>query len=236
MRISLIIPAYNEEKYIGACLESVVQNASGILHEIIVINNASTDKTQKIAQSFPGVRVVSEMEKGLTKARQRGLVEASGDILAFIDADTRMPKGWAEKMRSAFEKNEWTVCASGPYVYHDVSKITKHGVKLYWHLASIIYRVTGYLAVGGNFAAKKSALLSIGGFDTTINFYGEDTDIARRLHKVGKVHFSHKLYILTSGRRFAGEGIFMTASRYMRNFFSVVIGGKPVTKEYTDIR
>ena len=76
MTISVIIPAYNEEKYIVSCLHSILGNAPENLKEIFVINNASTDKTAELAEKFPQVRVVNEPNKGLTKARQRGLQEA----------------------------------------------------------------------------------------------------------------------------------------------------------------
>ncbi|MDB5194466.1 MAG: putative glycosyltransferase, partial [Parcubacteria group bacterium] len=93
LKISLIVPAYNEEKSIELCLEHAISNSNGDLYEILVIDNASTDKTALIAASIRGVRVVREEKKGLTRARQRGYIEAKGNILAFIDADTEMPKG-----------------------------------------------------------------------------------------------------------------------------------------------
>jgi glycosyltransferase involved in cell wall biosynthesis len=236
MKISLIIPAYNEEKYIGACLESVIENGAG-LFEIIVVNNASTDKTEAIAQTFPGVRVVRELSKGLTKARQRGLMEARGDVVAFIDADTKIPKRWVEKMAQAFEKNPETVCISGPYIYYDSSFFAEITLWLFWRFLLWPTRLlTGYFVLGGNFAARKNALESIGGFDKNISFYGEDTDIARRLHQVGKIKFIMRLVILTSARRFKGEGLIITSIRYGLNFFSEVLIKKPVTNEYKDIR
>ena len=236
MKISLVIPAYNEEKYLGSCLKSVAEHGA-LFHEVIVIDNASTDRTREIAASFANVRVVSEPEKGLTKARARGLSEAGGDIIAYIDADTHLPPGWTKKLLSTFDKNSAAVCVSGPYIYENVSWAMKTGVWIYWHVfAYATYSLTGYMAVGGNFAAKKSALLEIGGFDTTISFYGEDTDIARRLHAVGKVIFKTDLYMYTSPRRFDGEGFLRTALQYVRNFFSIALHGRPTTDEYKDIR
>src|ERR1035441_7653186 len=95
-RISLVICAHNEEKYIASCLEYAIQSSGwGRLHykrdgfhEIIVIDNASTDRTKEIAEKYPNVRVVREEKKGLTRARQCGYLNAKGDVLAFIDADT----------------------------------------------------------------------------------------------------------------------------------------------------
>ena len=122
--ISLIICAYNEEKYIGECLDYAIKNSKGKLFEIIVIDNVSTDNTKAEALKRSNVKVVREEKKGLVRARERGFMEAKGDILAYIDADTRMPEGWIDRLISEFEKNDNHVCISGPYVYHD---IPKHG-------------------------------------------------------------------------------------------------------------
>jgi len=91
MTISVVIPAYNEEKCIGACLENVIKYAPDNLKEIVVVNNASTDKTAEIASKFPKVRVVFEPDKGLTKARQAGLMAAEGDLVAYVDATAWCP-------------------------------------------------------------------------------------------------------------------------------------------------
>jgi len=236
LKISLVIPAHNEEKYIGACLESARKNAADFC-EIIVINNASTDKTAAVAKNFPGVRVVDEPQKGLTKARQRGLVEAGGDIVAYIDADTKMPEQWINKIKYLFEKDAKTVCVSGPYIYYDMSFLERAFVWAYWlFLARTAYLFTRYMVVGGNFAAKKNALEAAGGFDPNISFYGEDTDIARRLHKIGKVKFPQNLYMYTSARRFRGEGLATAGTHYIINFLSIVFTKKSVTTDYKDIR
>ncbi len=236
MKISLVVPAHNEEKYIGVCLESIVKNG-GELHEIVVVNNASTDRTLEIAASFSKIRVVTEPKKGANRARQRGVLESSGEIIAFIDADTKMPENWVREVIASFQKDEKLVCLSGPYVFYDVSSLTKVSVWLYWNIfARIAYLFTGYMAVGGNLVVRRKALEKIGGFDTNINFYGDDTDTAKRLHKVGKVKFNQKLIMHTSARRLKGEGFFLAAYRYVINFLSEVFIGKPINNDYRDIR
>jgi cellulose synthase/poly-beta-1,6-N-acetylglucosamine synthase-like glycosyltransferase len=240
MKISLVIPAYNEEKYVGKCLDSSLKNG-GELFEIIVVNNASTDNTKNVVLSFasqyPKIRIVDEPQKGLTKARQRGLEEAEGDIVAYIDADGKMPAGWVEKINKYFEENNKVVCVSGPGVYYDQSFMGKIFAWIYWViLAYPAYFLIGYMVYGANFAARKSALVKIGGFDKNISFYGEDTDIARRLSKVGKVKFVLNLYVYNSARRIKNEGLVKTAIKYIINFISEVIMKKPATGEYKDIR
>ena len=82
MDISLIIPAHNEELYIGPCLDTAIKNSRGKFKEIIVVDNASTDKTADVARARSGVRVVYEAQKGLTSARQAGLEASSGELIA----------------------------------------------------------------------------------------------------------------------------------------------------------
>src|ERR1035437_2767541 len=102
MKISVIIPAHNEEKYIGSCLEHLLKYSEGRFCEIIVIDNASTDRTADIAKGYPGVRVISEPRKGTGHARQTGFESSIGDLLAYFDADTRLREGWIDAAEKAF--------------------------------------------------------------------------------------------------------------------------------------
>lgn len=235
--MSLVICAHNEEKYIGKCLQFATKNSKGKFNEILVINNTSTDRTKEIALSYRGVRVVDEYEKGLVKARQRGYMEAKGDIIAYIDADTQMSEGWIDIVVSEFANNQNMVCLSGPYIYYDFSKWKQFLSKIYWYiLAYPTYLIVGYMAVGGNFVIRKDVLKKMNGFDTSIEFYGEDTDIARRASKFGKVKFRLDFIMHSSARRLKGQGMMKTAFIYVLNFLSQVFIKKPATKSYKDIR
>ena len=236
-KISLIICAHNEEKFIGECLDYAIKNSKGKLHEIIVVDNVCTDNTKAEALKRPGVKVVREDRKGLVRARECGFNVAIGDILAYLDADTRMPEGWIDRLILEFEKNENHVCVSGPYIYHDIPKHHQFLVKIYWHVIAMpMYWIIGYMAVGGNFAIKKDTLKKMNGFDTTIEFYGEDTNIARRASKFGKVKFIPSHYMYTSGRRLTNQGLLTMFKEYGLNFLSEVLLHKPITKKYKDFR
>ena len=245
MKISVIVCAYNEEKYIGKTLESISKSAGEELLEIVVVNNASTDRTSEVANRFPKVRVVNETQKGLTKARQAGLVSAKGDILSYLDADTLVNKQWFDVLKKEFSQNSDLVCLSGPYIYYGLPNMESFFVRIWtnfwiwlWHW--FIFRIAaskrGYVIMGGNFTAKREALLKAGGFDSSIAFYGEDTDIARRLSLVGRVKFIKEFAVQTSARRFESEGLIWTAVKYLANYLSVVFIKKPVTSSYSDIR
>lgn len=235
-RISLIIPAYNEEKYIGACLDNAIKNSGGLFCEIIVVNNKSTDGTERVARNFHEVKVVNEEKKGLTSARQCGFMHATGDILAYVDADTLPPVGWAKQIAEEFSKDPHLALLSGPYYYHDIPLFYKICVKIWYLIARPLYLFTGYMATGGNFAIRKDVLQKMNGFDTSIAFYGEDIDVARRARAFGRVAFNASFCMPTSGRRLVGDGYLKTAYLYGLNFFSQVIKGKAVTDTYKDIR
>lgn len=237
MRLSLIIPAHNEEAYVGGCLESVIAHAKGRIFEIIVVDNASTDNTASVALAYPGVRVVREEQKGLTHARQKGLGEARGELVGYMDADTRMPDGWVEKVFDVFEKRPEVVAFSGPAHYWDATLWQQFALKIsWWSSAPLMYRFVGFMIYGAHFVARKEALQKIGGFDRTIAFYGEDTDIARRLATQGRVLFRMDFYILSSVRRFAHEGMLRTNITYSMNFLWPALFGKPWSTRYSDVR
>jgi glycosyltransferase involved in cell wall biosynthesis len=232
-KISLIIPAYNEEKYLRACLEHAIKNTQGVVHEIIVIDNASTDSTNQVAKQFPSVKVIYEPRKGLTRARERGYQESTGDIVAYIDADTHMPEKWGSILLEEFTKDHDLVCLSGPYFFYDLSRFPQLIFRLSCHAG---YLIAGFFVMGGNFAIKRDVLKKMKGFDTSIEFYGEDSNVARRASEFGKVKFVDRFYIETSGRRFIGQGMVKTSWIYLVNFFSESFLKRPATKEHKDIR
>jgi GT2 family glycosyltransferase len=126
---------------------------------------------------------------------------------------------------------------SGPYTFYDIPKGQQKLARIYWSaLAMPVYWAVGYMATGGNFAIRKSVLEKMNGFDTTIEFYGEDTNIARRAHEFGKVKFTPSFLTYTSGRRLTGMGIFSVGFVYVANYISEALFHKPSTKKYTDIR
>ena len=103
-------------------------------------------------------------------------------------------------------------------------------------IARPLTAITGYLMVGGNFAIRRDVLVKMGGFDSSIEFYGEDVDIARRAGKHGKVLFSPRFVMPTSGRRMQSQGFLKIAGIYFLNYLSIVFRGRPATMDYKDIR
>ena len=234
--ISLIIPAYNEEEYLPACLEAVMRNVADKAVEIIVVDNGSTDDTKKVVKRYPAVTYVFEPEKGITRARQRGFLASTGDILAYVDADTHPPPGWIEQICDQFGMRQDLACLSGPYSFYDLRGISNRIATSWFVAAWPLYKITGHLMVGGNFAIRRDVLEKMGGFDSTIEFYGEDVDIGKRARKHGRVLFSPRFVMPTSGRRMQKQGFARMAGIYFANYCSIVFLGKPVSKRYKDVR
>jgi cellulose synthase/poly-beta-1,6-N-acetylglucosamine synthase-like glycosyltransferase len=89
---------------------------------------------------------------------------------------------------------------------------------------------------GGNFIVRRDAMEKIGGFDTRIAFYGEDTDIAKRIFAAGQVKWTFTLPMHTSGRRLRAEGIITMGLRYAINHLWQILFSKTFTTTYRDIR
>ena len=244
MKISFVVPAFNEEDRVVPCLRSIMANlAAGTYDaEVILVNNASTDRTRERAASVAGVKIVDEPHKGLVRARDAGFRASAGELIANVDADTILPAGWIDTVLDAFQGDDQLVALSGPLVYTDLPAFQRGLVRVYYVLGYVAHLLMQYvfhvgaMIQGGNFVLRRSALEAIGGYDTSIDFYGEDTDIARRLSKAGRVKWTFRLPIQSSGRRLASEGIVRVGTRYALNFLSVIFLGRPWTKEYTDIR
>lgn len=239
IQISFVIPAYNEEKFIEECIKSVLEeiNNSKVPAEIIVVNNNSTDNTKNIVLRFKEVKLIDEYRQGLTFARQAGFLNSSGKLIANIDADTRLSNRWIAKVLEEFNKDNSLIALSGPQIYYDVPQKILIQQKIFYFFAYLSYLFNKYvlnissMIQGGNFVIRRDALQKIGGFNTSILFWGEDTDIAKRLHKIGNVKFTFKLPIYASGRRLIIEGKFTTAKRYVLNYFSIIFFNKPFHRE-----
>lgn len=236
MDITLIIPAYNEASCIGETLRVALECGQGRFKEILVVDNASTDETAKIASSFPGLRVVPATKKGLTHARQAGFEAATSEWIAFIDADTHITPQWLLTAERALANRTDAVSLSGPRRYFGAVWWKRWILNAFWGAAPITYRFVGCMILGGNFIVRRDAIMKIGGFDTTISFYGEDTDLARRLSAIGKTLFRMDFWVRASARRFEAEGIFWPNIVYALNYLWPILFHKPFSHDYVDVR
>jgi glycosyltransferase involved in cell wall biosynthesis len=211
--------------------------------EILVINNASTDDTASVARAIPGVRVIDEPIKGLVVARETARCIARGEVLAYVDADCRAPLQWLERVEQRMLSSAAPVGVTGPYRFYDWDLSGRVLIRLYDVLVApathmLVHHTLGLGAIlyGGNFAVRADALARIGGFDRTIEFHGEDTNLGRRLTAVGRVRMSAGCWVWTSARRYVAMGKRRVFGLYIRNFWSEILRHRPADREHLDVR
>ncbi|MCL4354003.1 glycosyltransferase [Patescibacteria group bacterium] len=198
MKISVIIPVYNEEKYIGNCLESLMDQEEKA-DEIIVVNNNCTDRTIDICKQFP-VKIIDEEEKGIVPARNKGFNAAVGDIIARCDADTVVPKNWIKIIKENFTDKD-IVALGGPVKFFDLPVIKSTVFSnAYSYAAKKIYK--NNVLMGSNMALKKIVWDQIKDKAAIKDHHvHEDVDITILVGKVGEIGFDKKMVMATSARR-----------------------------------
>ncbi|MBA7536910.1 hypothetical protein ES705_29175 [subsurface metagenome] len=207
-KYSLIVPAYNEEKYIERCLQSLIsQNYPS--YEIIVIDNNSTDRTAEIAKGLVD-KVLFEPRKGYIHATNRGAREARGKYISFCDADSIYPPNWLEKVNRKFEKNPEIVVVYGPTFFSDYNFFINNVAGITHSLFLIYSKLRGLnVTAGYNTVMNRDSYFKVGGYDENIyNSIGIDLELGKRLRSVGKVKLNSANFVLTSSRRFKEDGIF----------------------------
>lgn len=112
MILSFVVPTYNVEEFLADCLESLIkQDLSSDLYEIIVINDGSTDQSLNVAERYAeqnsNIKIVSQTNKGLSMTRNRGVEEASGKYIWFIDSDDRITENCLQKIIGKIEQNDF---------------------------------------------------------------------------------------------------------------------------------
>ncbi|MCS1381595.1 glycosyltransferase [Lysinibacillus sphaericus] len=210
--ISIIIPAHNEEKYIGKCLESI-SKASKLLQnqvEIIVVLNRCTDKTEEIAKSYNCITVNND-DKNLSKIRNTGVERARGEVIVTIDADTQMN----EHMLTKVVQN----LSSGKYIGGGVTgKFERMSLGIFVSTMLLIGPLLfkyGAISVG-IFWCYKEDFKSINGFNEAM-LMAEDADFAKRLKvwgkKKGKKYGTIQNGMITSSRKFDKHGDWVLLKR-----------------------
>lgn len=198
MRISVVIPAYNEEQYIEKCLESIA-NQTEKPDEIIVVDNNCTDKTVEIAKKF-GVKIIKEKEQGMIQARNTGFNDAKYEIIARTDCDTLLPPDWISRIKNAFEDRDLGAL-SGPTYYHGYSfprskKISHIPSLMLFEILSFLFK-NGCL-YGPNMSLRKSVWEKVKKDvcmqDKKVH---EDIDLSIHLNKLTKIKFDSKLIVGT---------------------------------------
>jgi glycosyltransferase involved in cell wall biosynthesis len=203
VKISIVVPAFNEERLLGQSLAQMKSAAGGFVRqgweiELIVCDNNSTDRTAEIARSA-GARVVFEPVNQIARARNRGAAAATGDWLIFVDADSQPSAGLFEEVAEQIQSGR--CLAGGTTVRMDEKLWVAELFTWLWNYSS---RMGRWLA--GSFIFVEAATFrELGGFDQEL-FAAEELDLSRRLkhrsRETGRgVVILHRHPLVTSARK-----------------------------------
>ncbi|OPZ09127.1 MAG: putative glycosyltransferase EpsJ [candidate division BRC1 bacterium ADurb.BinA364] len=184
MRVSIVVPAFNEEKWIGECLRSIARarlqaDPEGAVEEIIVVDNNSNDRTAELARG-EGARVVFEPVNQIARARNAGAAAAAGDWLLFIDADSTLPANLLAETLSVMRGGK--AIGGGALVRFPATapRMALWGAAIWKQLS-----IRLHWAAGSYIFARADAFREVGGFNQEL-FFSEEIDLSRRLGRLGR--------------------------------------------------
>jgi glycosyltransferase involved in cell wall biosynthesis len=213
--VSFIVPAFNEERLLGETLKAIREAASALNEpsEVIVVDDASTDGTNGIAQSH-GARVVSVNCRHIAATRNAGAREARGMWLIFVDADTIVTR---EVVQAAVTAMRAGAVGGGCDV--------RFGGRLPLYARALIaaalpvYQALG-LAAGCFIFCTREAFDAVGGFDETL-FAAEEAALSRALHRKGRFLILRE-HVITSGRKLRAH----SAREVLGGLLRLALGGR----------
>lgn len=232
MKISVVIPAYNEEDYLPKTLASIGK-LKRKPDELIIVDGGSSDRTGQIAKAR-GAKVLSVKRKTIGYARQQGLLAATGDIVACTDADDILPSDWLEKIEEALTRPGVSAVYGdyrfydGPWWYRLYVNHVQPSVFSFFNLVAFDQ------APGQNIAFWRKKALAVGGFPENFRSV-EDVEMIKRLRTVGKIVYLRNNSVLTSGRR-GKEGIRTLFTRVLPGLLRYYMTGKADTFDFPNLR
>lgn len=203
LKLSLIIPVYNEERHIRACLDAIAVQTVPV-DQVVVVDNNCSDRTIEIAREYDFVEVVHEPKQGRGYARSAGFNAARGDILGRIDADSRIAKNWVEIVKPRFSEDP-TLSGMTGLAYTDilpgtgVIKSTFFSRFYYWFAHSGFNTITMW---GANMAIRRSAWTAVKSkvLDDHLELH-EDQDLSLWIAARGdRITQENKMLITTNGQ------------------------------------
>lgn len=181
MKISIVIPTLNEEKYIERSVKSVLSQTvpEGITLEIVVVDNGSTDDTVKIAKSIQGIRVLMLPGKNVGAVRNHGAINSVGEYIVFMDSDCLMPENHIFSLMQIVNRNSGVAAGGGIKLPDNPKWIEK-----FWLLEGKYGESLPSQLIGGFIFCKRSEFVSAGMFNEDVTA-GEDSNFHERLLKIG---------------------------------------------------
>jgi len=226
--ISVIIPTYNEEANITACLQSICQQTlNRDEYEIIVVDGNSKDRTCELALAYAD-EVMTQTSKKVGGARNDGVLRAQGDIIATTDADCIIPPEWLEIIEKDFESRDIVQLYGTVYPIEEglKHKISLMGANTFSRVG--YYTRALYYTLGCNTAFDKKAFVEAGMYRCIDA--GDDLEIALRMRKLGRVMLDDRMKVGFSMRRFQQFGMIKSVYEWL---YIVANGGEASEYSYS---
>jgi len=229
-KLSVIIPTYQEEKYIAKTLSTLTNVRPAI--EIVVVDGGSQDKTVKIAKQYTS-KVYKIQKRGISRARNHGAKQANAEILVFLDADVHPPLDFVEKTLETF--NNPTVVGATCHIMPTESGLVELVFFRFYNL--LLWLCTAFKphSRGEFLAVRKNDFLEVNGFNEIMPCL-EDHDLAYRLSKRGKFMFIWDLTVHESLRRFRKLGFFKVLGTWFTDYLFFMLRGKPFSGIWQPVR
>ncbi|HUX98036.1 MAG TPA: glycosyltransferase [Candidatus Deferrimicrobium sp.] len=225
MKITVVVPTYNEEKGLEKFLKQFKrQTLPRSEFELIIVDGNSSDRTREIAKKYADL-VIIQKSKGVGGARNDGVKAARAEVVVTTDADVIFPPFWLEKIYNHFEKDLDLI-----FLFGSNYSITKNKViNFFSHIKRILNKVftafhIGYLAEGPNSAFRKSFFLRAGGYSDIPVM--DDTEITSRMRKLGKIRYDNSIFVYSSVRRIDKNGISGSGFISITSYLKLILFGK----------
>jgi len=205
--VTFVVPTLDEEEHVGDCLDSIMALETDYNYEVVVVDGGSTDLT--VPQAYErDVQIIHQQGRGRADARNVGAEHASGDYLAFIDADTTVREDYLEEMITFIEREDLIAATSRVrYTGDPRAKVVQFTMN---HVAR---RLSQPIVPGFNFFIRRADFQATGGFPATSN---EDTAYSMELSAYGQTGYHPEVLVETSGRRVRRYGLTLTGLYYLK--------------------
>lgn len=203
MDISVIVPSYNEEKYIEKTLRSIKSQRTGFKYEIILSDSHSTDKTVKIASKYAD-KMVTDKQRGIFRARNNGAAAARGKLLVFIDSDTRILPDYLEEIGKKFIACSSLAAASFGFKFSGQTPAVILAEELVNDYLIMRSRFGIATLPGFNTAVLAEKFRKMGGYK---DVYLEDVRFSRDIEKIGRIEYFGEKKAITSSRKLENMGL-----------------------------
>jgi len=228
-KVSVIIPAFREEKYIGKLLENLLKLKPE--PEVIVVTSGDYE-TARVARRYTRKVFVIE-EYGISVARNYGAKKARGEILLFLDADVSLPEDSIETLVRIFQDRRvvGATCKIMP-------QKSSPPMRIFFTFYNLLIRLTTFFkphSRGEFLAVRREAFFEVGGFNEEMRCI-EDHDLAIRLSRFGVFKFIKDLTVYESMRRFRRLGFMKVIKSWVINYCTYIVNGRPLYNQWRPVR